>query len=156
MVFLRIGQRYTVPARSIHMHWMFGRVTTLWQIWVSVNFDKFPDKDTPKQVKLCLQKNSLFIILIIPDNLKNYNILYNTRSCAALRAADLDWIVGPGYSSGRVHSWEKPWKTNLEPWQTNLEPWKTMKPPWKTTETNQKPLKTMKLPWETTETNQKP
>ena len=23
-----------------------------------------------------------------------------TRSCAALRAADLDWIVGPGYSSG--------------------------------------------------------
>ena len=24
-----------------------------------------------------------------------------TRSYAALRAADLDWIVGPGYSSGR-------------------------------------------------------
>ena len=23
-----------------------------------------------------------------------------TRSCAPLRAADLDWIVGPGYSSG--------------------------------------------------------
>ena len=23
-----------------------------------------------------------------------------TRSCAALRAADLDWIVGPGYSLG--------------------------------------------------------
>ena len=23
-----------------------------------------------------------------------------TRSCAALRAADLDWIVGPGYSWG--------------------------------------------------------
>ena len=27
-----------------------------------------------------------------------------TRSYAALRAADLDWIVGPGYSLGRVHS----------------------------------------------------
>ena len=25
-----------------------------------------------------------------------------TRSYAALRAADLDWIVGPGYSLGRV------------------------------------------------------
>ena len=24
-----------------------------------------------------------------------------TRSCAALRAADLDWIVGPEYSLGR-------------------------------------------------------
>ena len=25
----------------------------------------------------------------------------STRSCAALRAADLDWIVGPEYSLGR-------------------------------------------------------
>ena len=25
-----------------------------------------------------------------------------------IRAADLDWIVGPGYSLGRVHSGEKP------------------------------------------------
>ena len=32
----------------------------------------------------------------------------STRSFAALRAADLDWIVGPGYSLGRVHSGEKP------------------------------------------------
>ena len=31
-----------------------------------------------------------------------------TRSYAALRAADLDWIVGPGYSLGRVNSGEKP------------------------------------------------
>ena len=31
-----------------------------------------------------------------------------TRSYAALRAADQDWIVGPGYSLGRVHSGEKP------------------------------------------------
>ena len=35
-------------------------------------------------------------------------IFWNTRSYAALRAADLDWIVGPGYSLGRVHSGEKP------------------------------------------------
>ena len=27
-------------------------------------------------------------------------IFLNTRSCAALRAADLDLIVGPGYSLG--------------------------------------------------------
>ena len=33
---------------------------------------------------------------------------FGTRSYAALRAADLDWIVGPGYSWGRVHSGEKP------------------------------------------------
>ena len=43
-----------------------------------------------------------------------------TRSYAALRAADLDWIIGPGYSSGgyileKNHekpTWnlEKPWK----------------------------------------------
>ena len=30
-----------------------------------------------------------------------------TRSYAALWAVDLDWIVGPGYSLGRVHSGEK-------------------------------------------------
>ena len=28
-------------------------------------------------------------------------LFFYTRSYAALRAADLDWIVGPGYSSGR-------------------------------------------------------
>ena len=56
-------------------------------------------------------------------------IIY-TRSYATLRAADLDWIVGPGYSLGRVHSGEKPWKANLEPWktmETNQKPWKTLK-----------------------------
>ena len=44
-----------------------------------------------------------------------------TRSWAALRAADLDWIVGPGYSLGRYileKNHEKPWRTNLEPWKT--------------------------------------
>ena len=28
-------------------------------------------------------------------------ILIHTRSYAALQAADLDWIIGPGYSLGR-------------------------------------------------------
>ena len=37
-------------------------------------------------------------------------LFFLTRSYAALRAADLDWIVGPGYSLRRVHSGEKPWK----------------------------------------------
>ena len=80
--------------------------------------------------------NILFGIVHQKDNLvlhwqnciiKNLDsTIYLTRSYAALRAADLDWIVGPGYSLGRVHSGEKQWKTNLEPWKTNLEPWKTM------------------------------
>ena len=34
----------------------------------------------------------------------NFN---STRSYAALRVADLEWIVGPGYSLGQVHSGEK-------------------------------------------------
>ena len=36
---------------------------------------------------------------------KELHILHilHTRSYAALWAADLDWIVGPGYSMGRVH-----------------------------------------------------
>ena len=29
------------------------------------------------------------------------SFFFSTRSCAALWAADLDWIIGPGYSSGR-------------------------------------------------------
>ena len=32
--------------------------------------------------------------------LKDYKEFVHTRSYAALRAADLDWIVGPGYSFG--------------------------------------------------------
>ena len=29
-----------------------------------------------------------------------FGVFSDTRSYAALRAADLDWIIGPGYSSG--------------------------------------------------------
>ena len=39
------------------------------------------------------------------QDIESFNL---TRSYAALRAEDLDWIVGPGYSLGRVHSGEKP------------------------------------------------
>ena len=44
-------------------------------------------------------------------NVFSYLLLFflETRSYAALRAADLDWIAGPGYSLGRVYSGEKPW-----------------------------------------------
>ena len=47
-----------------------------------------------------------FDLIIAERPISNMNISI-TRSYAALRAADLDWIVGPGYSLGRVHSGEK-------------------------------------------------
>ena len=51
----------------------------------------------------CDQDRSIFwafyLILINIFGLRNYLFL-GTRSYCALRAADLDWIVGPGYSSG--------------------------------------------------------
>ena len=62
----------------------------------------------PPEVWL-IQRNLMMLYLSVHVYLFMY-----TRSYAALRAADLDWIVGPGYSLGRVHSGEKPWKTNLE------------------------------------------
>ena len=34
------------------------------------------------------------------ENDSDKSKVYYTRSCAALRAADLDWIVGPEYSLG--------------------------------------------------------
>ena len=35
--------------------------------------------------------------VVYRQSLYNTTIIH-TRSCAALRAADLDWIVGPGYN----------------------------------------------------------
>ena len=69
-----------------------------------------------------VSSNSLFMKCVLQTRLDLYyrrqlfyGILYccfqlfeYTRSYAALRAADLDWIVGPGYSLWRVHSGEKP------------------------------------------------
>ena len=88
-----------------------------------------------------------------PPHVVTSGMFCNTRSYAALRAADLDWIVEPGYSLGRVHSGERPWKTNLEPWKTMETKLKTMKNhenTLKTMETNQKPWKPwnyLKNPW---------
>ena len=51
----------------------------------------------------------LLCLPVLEDRLALVGVwLFPTRSYAALRAADLDWIVGPGYSLGRVHSGEKP------------------------------------------------
>ena len=68
-----------------------------------------------------IQETFIFIVMLQFES-KTFNdiflhFFYHTRSYAALRAADLDWIVGPGYSSGGYIG-EKPWKTNLEPWKT--------------------------------------
>ena len=54
--------------------------------------------DTPEEQVII---NFCFLVML-------WFICLFTRSYAALRAADLDWIVGPGYSLGRVHSGEKP------------------------------------------------
>ena len=40
------------------------------------------------------------IIILISDIINTIFSISITRSYAALRAADLDWIIGPGYSSG--------------------------------------------------------
>ena len=45
---------------------------------------------------------------------RNITFFLITRSYAALRAADLDWIVGQEYSSGATF-WRKIMKTNLKP-----------------------------------------
>ena len=42
----------------------------------------------------------IFIIITIIITIVISITIIVTRSYAALRAADLDWIVGPGYSSG--------------------------------------------------------
>ena len=48
-------------------------------------------------------KSLLFMLIRVLSAGKTYidrlQLIY-TRSYAALRAADLDWIVGPGYSPG--------------------------------------------------------
>ena len=52
-------------------------------------------------------------------------VFFLTRSYAALRAADLNWIIGPGYSSGGYileKNHEKPTWNHKKLWKTNLEP----------------------------------
>ena len=44
------------------------------------------------------QSPQMFVISC--NKIDKFDNLHSTRSCAALRAADLDWIVGPEYSLG--------------------------------------------------------
>ena len=67
---------------------------------------------------------------------QGYASIMDTTSYAVLRAADLDWIVRQGYSSGgyileKKHlkpTWnhEKPTWNHEKPSKTNPEPWKTI------------------------------
>ena len=126
--------------KQIDIFWVSAKCTGIFN-WTSVGLS-FSLLATGSKAHVFLQRECRRDATLYSRN------IWRTRSYAALRAADLDWIVGPGYSLGRVHSGEKPWKTNLEPWktmETNQKPWKTMKLPWKTMETNQKPWKTLKL-----------
>ena len=95
--------------------------------------------------------------LFARNNLINYYINYFdiTRSYAALRAADLDWIVGPGYSLGgyileKNHENQpgtmknhemlpKIMKNHPGSMKTNLKPWKTMKNQSGTIKNHEKP-----------------
>ena len=50
----------------------------------------------------------LVVVVVVEVVVYCLKVFKYTRSYAALRAADLDWIVRPGYSLGQVHSGEKP------------------------------------------------
>ena len=52
-----------------------------------------------KIIFIVINATIIICILIILLNII-ISIIIITRSYAALRAADLDWIVGPGYNSG--------------------------------------------------------
>ena len=99
--------------------------------------------------------------------------IWITRSYAALRAADLDWIIGPGYSFGgyileknhekprkTMRNHEKPWNNHetmgggprLDHWARikfgrvhfGEKPWNTNLEPWKTMKTMKNQPGTMK------------
>ena len=73
-------------------------------------------------------------MLLREDNILNLHVAQvqtisfgQTRSYAALRAADLGWIVGPGYSSGGYILEKNHEKNNLQPWKTMKNQPGTMK-----------------------------
>ena len=54
-----------------------------------------------KHIKYVCQSALLLVQSTLPNILTSLDYFFlNTRSCAALRAADLDWIVGKGYGWG--------------------------------------------------------
>ena len=75
-----------------------SRVLVKWvQVQVQRLSEKLTDQAFSVQVVWCV--SFLFLSWL-------FCLFPRTRSYAALRAADLDRIVGPGYSLGRVHSGE--------------------------------------------------
>merc|ERR1711978_131248 len=79
-------------------------------------------------------------------------IITITRSYAALRAADLNWIVGPGYSLGRYileKNHEKPTWNHEKQTKTNKNKQKQTK----TNENKRKQTKTNKNKQKQTKTN---
>ena len=77
---------------------------------------------------------------------------FRTRSYAALRATDLDWIVGPGYSLGG-YILEK---NHEKPTWNHGKPWKTMKNQPGTIKNHENPWKTMKNQPGTMKNHEKP
>ena len=63
---------------------------------------------TTKIIFIVINATIIICILIILLNII-ISIIIITRSYAALRAVDLDWIVGPGYSWGK-YIWRKTMK----------------------------------------------
>ena len=59
----------------------------------------------------------------------HHHLFLHTRSYAALRAADLDWIVGPGYSLGAGTFWRKTMKNQPGTMKNHGNQPKTMKLP---------------------------
>ena len=78
-----------------------------------------------------------------------------TRSYAALRVADLEWIIRPGYSLGRYFlekNHEKPTWNHEKPWKTTKNQPGTMKnheKPWKTKKNKPGTMKNHEKPWKT-------
>ena len=59
-------------------------------------FFRLSGEESAKDLEICVAQVGFRINIIII----NIIIIIITRSYAALRAADLEWIVGPGYSLG--------------------------------------------------------
>ena len=88
-----------------------------------------------KQISLISSESlALCVLMFMCPNVR-WLLLYvwyhkkfkNTRSYAALWAADLEWIVGPGYSLGGYILEKNHEKTNLELWKTMKNQPGTMK-----------------------------
>ena len=83
-------------------------------------------------LRVILRASMHFLVLLVASFASIYQTLSAisaTRSYAALRAADLDWIVGPGYSLGAGTFWRKPMKNQPGTMKNHGNQPKTMKLP---------------------------